>query len=100
MREIIKNHVSSSDLKEVISKLSEGKIGGEIRKSCQLTFPLKTCLIEKVKVLKRPKKDVAKLMEIHDLEKTFDAPDKDENEEDSDEEGSGDESDDSDDPDA
>lgn len=74
MRDIIKNAVSTSDLKSVITKLSEGTIGHEIRKSCQLTFPLKVCLIEKVRVLRRPKKDVARLMQIHDLERTFDQP--------------------------
>eukprot|EP00485_Elphidium_margaritaceum_P000878 CAMPEP_0202691306 /NCGR_PEP_ID=MMETSP1385-20130828/6054_1 /ASSEMBLY_ACC=CAM_ASM_000861 /TAXON_ID=933848 /ORGANISM="Elphidium margaritaceum" /LENGTH=281 /DNA_ID=CAMNT_0049346691 /DNA_START=110 /DNA_END=955 /DNA_ORIENTATION=- len=72
MREIIKNHVSSTDLKGVVKKLSTPEIGQDIRKSCQLTFPLKTCLIEKVKVMKRPKKDTAKLLEMHDLSIGFD----------------------------
>jgi len=73
MREIIRNHVSGSDLKGVVDKLSKSDIGNDIRKSCQLTFPLKICLIEKVKVLRKPKKDVAKLMEMHDLQTGFDA---------------------------
>lgn len=73
MREIIKNHISGTDLKGVVGKLTTSVIGNDIRKSCQLTFPLKVCLIEKVKVMRRPKKDVAKLMEMHDLTKGFDA---------------------------
>lgn len=73
MREIIKNHVSQTDLKGVVGKLTKSQIGVDIRKSCQLTFPLKVCLIEKVKVMRKPKKDVAKLMEIHDLTTGFDA---------------------------
>merc|ERR1712130_302023 len=86
MREIIRNHISSTDLKGVVDKLSKSDIGNDIRKSCQLTFPLKVCLIEKVKVLRKPKKDVAKLMAMHDLTVGFDElvennPDEDENKE-------------------
>merc|ERR1739842_113109 len=88
MREIIKNHVSGSDLKGVVEKLSKSDIGNDIRKSCQLTFPLKVCLIEKVKVMRKPKKDVAKLMQIHDLVTGFDDLNEIEDEEES---GSGDE---------
>merc|ERR1712157_12366 len=88
MREIIRNHISGSDLKGVVEKLSKSDIGNDIRKSCQLTFPLKVCLIEKVKVLRKPKKDVAKLMQIHDLVTGFDDLNEIEDEEES---GSGDE---------
>ena len=72
MREIIRNHVSGTDLKGVVDKLTKSEIGNDIRKSCQLTFPLKICLIEKVKVMRKPKKDVAKLMQMHDLVTGFD----------------------------
>merc|ERR1712176_299259 len=88
MREIIRNHVSGSDLKGVVEKLRKSDIANDIRKSCQLTFPLKVCLIEKVKVLRKPKKDVAKLMQIHDLVTGFDDLNEIEDEEES---GSGDE---------
>lgn len=86
MREIIRNHISSTDLKGVVEKLTKSEIGNDIRKSCQLTFPLKVCLIEKVKVLRKPKKDVAKLMAMHDLTVGFDElvennPDEDEDKE-------------------
>eukprot|EP00483_Globobulimina_turgida_P000529 UN00529 len=72
MRDIIRNHVSSADLQGVVAKLSTSSIGTDIRKSCQLTFPLKICLIEKVKVLRKPKKDIPKLMAMHDLTTGFD----------------------------
>merc|ERR1719461_1186905 len=80
MREIIKNHVSGSDLKSFVKKLwktapkTQGNdvIGNDIRKSCQMYFPLKMALIEKVKVVRKPKKDVARLMEQHELKHGFD----------------------------
>jgi len=89
MREIIRNAVSGSDLKSVVKKLSKSSIGTDIRKSCQKLFPLKHALIEKVRVVRRPKHDAAKVMEMHDLKHGFDEIKK---EEKSDEEdGDGDE---------
>jgi len=73
MREVIRNHISSEDLKGVIRKLSRSAIGREIKKSCQLIFPLKICMVEKVKVLRGPKRDVARLLKVHDLGAAFDA---------------------------
>jgi len=91
MREIIRNAVSGSDLKSVVKKLGKSSIGTDIRKSCQKLFPLKHALIEKVKVVRRPKHDAAKVMEIHELKHGFD-PIVEVNEDDEDEEmGSGDE---------
>jgi len=72
MREVIKSHVTSGDLKSVVRKLSKGTFGTDIRKACQLTYPLKVCLVEKVKVMRKPKKDVAKIMQIHELTHGFD----------------------------
>ena len=40
-------------------------IGQEIEKKCQSIFPLQNTFIRKVKVLKRPKFDLLKLMEVH-----------------------------------
>jgi small subunit ribosomal protein S3Ae len=80
MREIIKNHVGGGDLKSFVKKLGADEISRDIQKSCQLIFPLNpdACLIEKVKVLRKPKRDVARLMEIHNLTSTFDVPSKEE----------------------
>jgi len=73
MREVIRNHISSEDLKSVIRRLSQSSIGREIKKSCQLIFPLKTCMVEKVKVMRGPKRDVARLLKVHELSAAFDA---------------------------
>jgi len=84
MREIIKGHITGTDLKGFVKKLTKsgpGGIGSDIRKSCQMHFPLKVALIEKVKVVRKPKKDVAKIMEQHELKHGFD-PIKEEDEED------------------
>jgi len=40
-------------------------IGQEIEKKCQSIFPLQNVFIRKVKVLKKPKFDLLKLMEVH-----------------------------------
>ena len=40
-------------------------IGDEIEKKCNSVFPLQNCFIRKVKVLKRPRFDLTKLMELH-----------------------------------
>lgn len=74
MREIIKNHVGSGDLAQLVRKIGNDEISRDIQKSCQLIFPLNAdaCLIEKVKVLRKPKRDVAKLMKLHNLQATFD----------------------------
>ncbi len=40
-------------------------IAAEIEKKCQSIFPLQNVYIRKVKVLKKPKFDLTKLMEMH-----------------------------------
>lgn len=40
-------------------------IGLEIEKACQSIFPLQNVFIRKVKMLKKPKFDLLKLMELH-----------------------------------
>jgi len=65
MIEIMTREVSSNDLKEVVSKLIPDSIGRDIEKACQGIFPLHDVFIRKVKILKKPKFDVSKLMELH-----------------------------------
>merc|ERR1712243_224791 len=65
MVEIISREVSGNDMKEVVTKLITDSIGKDIEKSCQGIYPLHDVLIHKVKVLKKPKFDVGKLMELH-----------------------------------
>ena len=44
---------------------SPDSIGQEIEKKCNSIFPLQNVFIRKVKVLKKPKFDLTKLMEMH-----------------------------------
>ena len=51
--------------------MAEGAIGKDIQKKCQVTYPLRDCLIEKVKVLRKPKHDTAAIYKMHDLSIEF-----------------------------
>jgi len=55
------------DLKELVQKFisSPESIAVEIEKACNPIFPLQNVYIRKVKVLKKPKFDLTKLMELH-----------------------------------
>ncbi|CAG9462634.1 unnamed protein product [Pedinophyceae sp. YPF-701] len=66
MMEIMTKEASTCDLKEVVSKLIPEVIGQQIDKACQGIYPLRDVHIRKVKVLKAPKFDLTKLMEVHD----------------------------------
>merc|ERR1712012_1104162 len=65
MVEIISREVTANDMKEVVNKLIPDSIGKDIEKSCQGIYPLHDVMIRKVKILKKPKLDVGKLMELH-----------------------------------
>merc|ERR1711909_44419 len=65
MVEIITREVSSNDMKEVVNKLIPDSIGKDIEKACQGIYPLHDVYIRKVKVLKKPKFDIGKLMDLH-----------------------------------
>lgn len=65
MREIIIKESSSCDLKELVGKFIPESIGKEIEKACFGIYPLQNTLIRKVKILKAPKFDLGKLMEVH-----------------------------------
>merc|ERR1712055_1013641 len=65
MVEIMTREVSSNDLKEVVSKLIPDSIGRDIEKACQGIFPLHDVFVRKVKILKKPKLDISKLMDLH-----------------------------------
>jgi small subunit ribosomal protein S3Ae len=53
------------DFKELVQKFIPEIIGKEIERACQGIYPLQNCFIRKVKLLKKPKFDLAKLMELH-----------------------------------
>ncbi|PVU88134.1 hypothetical protein BB561_006015 [Smittium simulii] len=65
MFEIITKEATSCDLKELIQKFIPESIGREIEKSCQNIYPIQNVYIHKCKILKAPKYDVHKLMELH-----------------------------------
>ena len=65
MVEIMTQEASKVQLRELVKKLIPESIGKEIEKQAQGIFPLKDCLIRKVKILKKPKFDITKLMELH-----------------------------------
>merc|ERR1712186_232348 len=65
MTEIIINEAAKGQLRDLVKKLIPESIGKEIEKQTQGIFPLKDVLIRKVKILKKPKFDITKLMELH-----------------------------------
>merc|ERR1712151_1283498 len=65
MIDIIINEAAKVQLRELVKKLIPESIGKEIEKQTQGIFPLKDVLIRKVKILKKPKFDITKLMEMH-----------------------------------
>jgi len=65
MIEIINKEVSGSDLKQVVAKLIPDSIAKDIEKYCSYIYPLTDVYIRKVKVVKRPKYDLGRLMDMH-----------------------------------
>jgi len=65
MVEIMNNEASKVQLRDLVKKLIPEAIGKEIEKQCQGVFPLKDCLIRKVKILRKPKFDITALMDLH-----------------------------------
>jgi small subunit ribosomal protein S3Ae len=65
MVEIMQREASSCDLKELVGKFIPESIGKDIEKACQGIYPLQNTFVRKVKVLRSPKFDVTKLMEVH-----------------------------------
>jgi len=65
MMDIMFREASSSDLKDLVSKFIPEGIGKQIEKACQGVYPLQNVFVRKVKVLKTPKFDPYKLMELH-----------------------------------
>nr|GMD71425.1 40S ribosomal protein S3a-like [Ipomoea batatas] len=65
MREIMVNQAQSCDLKDLVLKFIPESIGREIEKATSSIYPLQNVFIRKVKILKAPKFDLGKLMEVH-----------------------------------
>ncbi|CAD7691864.1 unnamed protein product [Nyctereutes procyonoides] len=65
MMEIMTREVQTNDLKEEVNKLISDSIGKDIEKACQSIYPLHDVFVRKVKMLKKPKFELGKLMELH-----------------------------------
>jgi len=65
MTDIMTAEAGKVQLRDLVKKLIPESISKEIEKQCQGIFPLKDVLIRKVKILKKPKFDITKLMELH-----------------------------------
>lgn len=66
MIEIMTREATNVDLEELVkSKFLPEKIGREIDKATQGIYPLQNVMIRKVKMLRAPKTDITKIMELH-----------------------------------
>merc|ERR1719343_358296 len=66
MVEIMHAEASKVSLRELVKKLIPESISKEIQKATQGIYPLQDTLIRKVKIIKKPKFDITKLMELHE----------------------------------
>merc|ERR1712216_567906 len=65
MTDIMSREANSVPLKQLVDKFIPESIGKEIEKACSGVYPLQNVYIRKVKMLKKPKFDLTKLLEIH-----------------------------------
>jgi len=65
MMEIITKEASTVELKDLVAKFIPDSIAKAIYRECKRIYPLTNIFIRKVKVLKTPKFDGLKLLEIH-----------------------------------
>jgi len=59
------NECQKSTLRDLFKKFLSDQVSKQITKECSKIFPLENVLMRKVKVLKKPKFDLTKLMELH-----------------------------------
>merc|ERR1711957_6494 len=66
MMEIMQATVQKSTLKELVKIFLKEEIGKQIQTECSKIYPLQdSCMIRKAKILKKPKFDLTKLMELY-----------------------------------
>lgn len=63
--EIMVNECQKSTLQDLFKNFLSENVSKEITKECSKIFPLENVLVRKVKVLKKPKFDLTKLMELY-----------------------------------
>jgi len=66
MVDIMTAEASKVPLRELVKKFIPESIGKEIANKCRPIFPLKDVCIRKCKVMKKPKFDIIRLMELHE----------------------------------
>jgi len=66
MMDTMTKEANKVQLRELVKKFIPESIGTRIEGACKHIFPLQSVYIRKVKILKKPKLDIAKLMELHD----------------------------------
>jgi len=65
MIEVMAREANGCDMKELVTKFIPESISREIEKACKGIYPLHDVFIRKVKVLKKPKFDIGRLLEVH-----------------------------------
>ena len=64
MCEIMLKEAVACDLKELVAKFIPESIGKEIERACAGIYPLQNVYVRKAKILKAPKFDLTKLMDV------------------------------------
>jgi small subunit ribosomal protein S3Ae len=82
MREVMVREASTVELKDLVNKFIPEVIGKAVEKVCQNIFPLQNVFVRKAKIMRKPKFDMVKLLEMHgdvsaeDTGKALDGTDK------------------------
>lgn len=65
MMKIVQREITTATLKDVVAKFVPESIGKQIEKACHGIYPLQNVFIRKVKMLKAPKFEASRMMELH-----------------------------------
>merc|ERR1719220_920473 len=65
MVETINQEVQNGDIRALVTKLLPDSIAKDIEKKVSPIYPVHDCYVSKVKVIKKPKLDISRLMELH-----------------------------------
>lgn len=71
MMQLLTREIAAGTMKDLVRKLIANSFGTHIEKVCKRIYPIKDVYIYKVKVLKAPKSDPNRLLELHSI-KTVD----------------------------
>merc|ERR1712131_140769 len=63
--DIMRREVTNTDVRGVVTKLLPDSMASDITKAAASTYPLHEVNVHKVKVIKKPRFDVSKLLEMH-----------------------------------